>query len=53
LLAGGFILLELDAAISGGSLIWIATCLGLSLIAHLVDLVSRWESPSQTIPTRK
>ena len=46
LLAGGFILLALRVAISGGSLVWIATCLALSLIAHLVDLVSRWESPS-------
>jgi hypothetical protein len=53
LLAGGFILLALRVAISGGSLIWIGTCLALSLIAHLVDLVSRWESPSQTIAIRK
>ena len=52
LLAGGFILLALRAAISGGSLVWIAVCLAMSLIAHLVDLVSRWESPEpiQTMP---
>jgi hypothetical protein len=50
LLAGGFILLALRLAISGGSLVWIATCLALSLIAHLVDLFSRWESP-RDVPT--
>jgi hypothetical protein len=44
LLAGGFMLLALRAAMSHGSLIWIATCLALSLIAHLIDLVSRWET---------
>jgi hypothetical protein len=53
LLAGGFILLALREAISGSSLIGIATCLALSLIAHLIDLVSRWESPSPNLPTRK
>jgi uncharacterized protein involved in response to NO len=52
LLAGGFILLALRLAISGGSLVWIATCLAFSLIAHLIDLVSRWESPSPNLPTR-
>ena|SRR5664279_1022442 len=52
LLAGAFILLALRLAISGGSLAWIATCLALSLVAHLVDLVSRWESPSPNLPTR-
>jgi hypothetical protein len=46
LLAGGLILLALRAAISGGSFFGIATYLALSLIAHLIDLVSRWESPT-------
>ncbi len=55
LLAGGFILLALRAAISGGSLVWIAACLALSLVAHLVDLVSRWEFPGQiqTLPAAR
>ena len=42
LLAGGFLMLALRAALVGAGWPWIALFLGLGLVAHLADLVGRW-----------
>lgn len=42
LMAGGFLLLALRAALTGAAWSSIALFLGLGLIAHLADLVGRW-----------
>jgi hypothetical protein len=42
LLAGGFLLLAVRAALVGASWIWIGLWLFLALIAHLADLAMRW-----------
>jgi hypothetical protein len=50
LLAGAFLLLALRAALGGGSATSIGLCLTAALIAHVADLLGRWEGktrPSQ------
>ena len=42
LLSGAFLLLALRAGLDGSHWMWIALCLGGSLIAHLGDLFGRW-----------
>ncbi|MFO1160365.1 MAG: hypothetical protein U1E60_16115 [Reyranellaceae bacterium] len=42
LLAGGFLLLALRAALTGAAWPWVAAFLVLGLLAHLADLAARW-----------
>jgi hypothetical protein len=42
LLAGGFLLLALRAALTGASWSWIGAALAAALVAHLTDLARRW-----------
>ncbi|MCA0303930.1 MAG: hypothetical protein LCH95_16110 [Proteobacteria bacterium] len=42
LLAGGFLMLALRAALTGAAWPWIGLFLGLGLVAHLADLAGRW-----------
>ncbi|MFN3350729.1 hypothetical protein [Pseudorhodoplanes sp.] len=42
LLAGGFLVLALRAALTGADWRMIGACLGAALIAHLSDLYRRW-----------
>lgn len=42
LLAGGFLLLALRAALTGASWVWVAGFLVAGLVAHLGDLARRW-----------
>ena len=44
LAAGLFLLLALRGALDGSSAAWIGLCLLGALIAHLADLLLRWES---------
>lgn len=44
LLAGGFILVALRSTLAGADLVWIGAALAASLLAHVVDLASRWEA---------
>jgi sugar phosphate permease len=41
LLAGGFLLLAVRAALAGAQTYWIAAALAAALIAHVADLVAR------------
>lgn len=42
LLAGGFLLVALRAALVGAAWYWIGLWLTLALLAHLADLALRW-----------
>ena len=42
LLAGGFLMLALRAALTGAAWSSVALFLGLGLLAHLADLAGRW-----------
>jgi hypothetical protein len=44
-LAGASLMLALRNALVGVSWIWIAVCLIVALVAHLGDLVWRWDHP--------
>ena len=44
LLAGGFILVALRSTLAGAELLWIGAALAASLVAHVVDLASRWDA---------
>ncbi|MCB1738859.1 MAG: hypothetical protein KDK91_00695 [Gammaproteobacteria bacterium] len=50
LCAGGLLLLAARAALGDGPRWWIALCLLLSLLAHLLDLAMRWHG--QPEPSR-
>jgi hypothetical protein len=43
LLAGTFLMLALRDALVGASWIWIALCQIVALVAHIIDLIWRWE----------
>lgn len=42
LLAGGFLLLAVRAALVEAGWGWVGLCLALALLAHLADLAIRW-----------
>jgi hypothetical protein len=44
LLAGGFLLLAVRAALVGAAWVWVGLWLTLALLAHLADLTMRWRS---------
>jgi hypothetical protein len=44
LLAGGFLLLAVRAALVGAAWVWVGLWLTLALLAHLADLAMRWRS---------
>lgn len=44
LLAGGFLLLALRAALTDSAWLWVALWLTLALVAHIADLAMRWRS---------
>jgi hypothetical protein len=46
LLSGGFLLVALRNALIGGSAALIGLCLTGALIAHLADVLARWETPA-------
>jgi hypothetical protein len=46
LLSGAFLLLALRSALAGGSFAVIGLCLIGALIAHVADVVVRWETPA-------
>jgi hypothetical protein len=53
LLSGAFLLLALRNALAGGSPLVIWLCLTAGLVAHVADLVSRWEDlPERRAPMR-
>lgn len=56
MLAGGFLLLAIRAALTDAGWIWIGLWLTLALIAHLADLALRWQTtpnhPSSAKPAQ-
>jgi hypothetical protein len=55
LLSGAFLLLALRNALAGGSPATIGLCLIASLVAHIADLVGRWEGLASRVraPARR
>jgi hypothetical protein len=47
LLSGAFLLLASRNALAGASWIWIAPCLLAAFVAHVADLLGRWERAGQ------
>jgi hypothetical protein len=47
LLSGAFLLIALRNALVGAGWPWIALCLLAALVAHIADLIARWERAGQ------